>query len=860
MYDHSPDAETATSLAAADPTDRPDRPAPPVHAPPVHAPAVRATDGERLMRFRMHRDEAAFREVVEAHAVLVWGVCWQVLRHREDVEDVFQATFLILARKGAAIRATDSAAGWLYRVAFRTALAARARRRRLAAEPLAAEPPASLEEQFASIERAEQVEALLEELHALGDRYRQPLVLCYLEGRSRQEAADELGVTLQSVKGRLARGMRMLRTRLAYRGMALSSAVAVMTSEMAAAEATLATAPVAQTVGAATSFAWAAFSTKAAATKTAGTKTVAQVAATQKTISITPGAALLAKQGLLAMKYAAIVKPVLTMCAVAVAGGAIALAAGDSSSGDASSSDKAAGAERGSTTVVELTDGAGEGANTFVAITDDKDAASDGQYDFEGDATINGAGETETNGTGGAPADDSAQAAGELGHIEIRSTPGEEESQGRVTLTSDAGTLTAESLTINTLGPTLSVQDGTLTLQNDDDSAQRDEERLKVDYEADPNQPGVLRVRARDHLAPVNAAAGFPLSGSVKVMKLERDHWQLKARGLQYKVDALKMKVQEMGNVSGAALAELEAEAHLATAEIKLCEARAQQLTEAIEQGPATIELRAPVPANPGIAVPATPVGAAPAPPLDAMLAAPAAQPTPPMSANLPVPAPSTASHLPVAGVATGWNGPANATAPRPLGIHLLESPTPERVGSRVVWDFLVANQSSTSDENVELRIPIPDFLVVDPSGIVSPYQVHASIEGNEVIFTPLPRSLQPGESLRYRVPFTLRKPGSAVLRGIAMSKNVPKGVWIGAGIAVAENSEQQSTVATSTWQGNATPVGVAAASSGSWSPPLAATDERTELRKLVKNLTKANEELERRLGELERRKEAPIK
>jgi DNA-directed RNA polymerase specialized sigma24 family protein len=155
MYDHYPDAETVTSSAVPDSLAR-GRPA---------APAVCATDGERLMRFRMHRDEAAFREVVEAHAVLVWGVCWQVLRHREDVEDVFQATFLILARKCASIRASDSAAGWLYRVAFRTALAARTRRRRLGAEPLAVEPPATLEEQFASIERAEQVEALLEELH-----------------------------------------------------------------------------------------------------------------------------------------------------------------------------------------------------------------------------------------------------------------------------------------------------------------------------------------------------------------------------------------------------------------------------------------------------------------------------------------------------------------------------------------------------------------------------------------------------------------------------------------------------------------------------------------------------------------------
>src|SRR5262245_31682996 len=111
------------------------------------APPIPATDGERLMRFRVHRDEAAFHEVVRRHAPLVWGVCWQVLRHREDVEDAFQATFLILARKASSIRAADSAAGWLYRVAFRTALATRQRRRRLGMEPLAADPPAPLEDQ-----------------------------------------------------------------------------------------------------------------------------------------------------------------------------------------------------------------------------------------------------------------------------------------------------------------------------------------------------------------------------------------------------------------------------------------------------------------------------------------------------------------------------------------------------------------------------------------------------------------------------------------------------------------------------------------------------------------------------------------
>lgn len=86
---------------------------------------------------------------------MVWGVCSQILRHQQDVEDAFQATFLILARKAKSIRAADNAAGWLYRVAFRTALLARDRRnRRPFQDP--ADEPRSLDEQLAAVERSEQ--------------------------------------------------------------------------------------------------------------------------------------------------------------------------------------------------------------------------------------------------------------------------------------------------------------------------------------------------------------------------------------------------------------------------------------------------------------------------------------------------------------------------------------------------------------------------------------------------------------------------------------------------------------------------------------------------------------------------------
>jgi RNA polymerase sigma factor (sigma-70 family) len=281
------------------------------HAATVRALAadVAPTDGERLMRFCRHRDEAAFRDVVEAHASLVWGVCWQLLRRREDVEDAFQATFLILARKAKSIRTCDSIAGWLYRVAFRTALLARQRRQRRGCEPLV-EEPASLDEQLAAIERAEQCELLLDELNSLGARYREPIVLCYLEGRTRSQAADDLGITSAAVKGLLARGLRLLRRRLAQRGAALSSAAAVLGIELAAAHAASDPFVIGQAALAGCGF----------AATTASSTTVVSGAAS-------PAALTLAQQGILAMKIAAAAKPVMGLFAVGMMAGAIALAA-----------------------------------------------------------------------------------------------------------------------------------------------------------------------------------------------------------------------------------------------------------------------------------------------------------------------------------------------------------------------------------------------------------------------------------------------------------------------------------------------------------------------------------------------------
>jgi RNA polymerase sigma factor (sigma-70 family) len=191
--------------------------------------AIAATDGELLMQFVRHSDEHAFREIVERHGRLVWMLCRQILWHRQDVEDAFQATFLILAQRAGTIRAGDSAAAWLYKVAQRTALAARRKRSQRREEELRAEPPLG-EEALPMIHDRQMQHVLMEELATLPQRYRTPLVLRYLEGRSRRAIAEQTDSTVGQIQGRLARARRMLRSRLMRRGVSLSVAAAAATS------------------------------------------------------------------------------------------------------------------------------------------------------------------------------------------------------------------------------------------------------------------------------------------------------------------------------------------------------------------------------------------------------------------------------------------------------------------------------------------------------------------------------------------------------------------------------------------------------------------------------------------------------
>jgi RNA polymerase sigma factor (sigma-70 family) len=185
--------------------------------------AGQVTDRELLERFAARRDEAAFAALLRRHGPMVRGVCRRVLRLEQDVEDAFQATFLVLARKARALRWESAVGPWLYQVAYRVARKARtAAARRLARERRAPDRPP--DESMSAADWRELRAVLDEEVNRLPSKYRVPLVLCYLDGKTNQEAAGELGWTKGTVSGRLARARELLRSRLARRGLNSSSA------------------------------------------------------------------------------------------------------------------------------------------------------------------------------------------------------------------------------------------------------------------------------------------------------------------------------------------------------------------------------------------------------------------------------------------------------------------------------------------------------------------------------------------------------------------------------------------------------------------------------------------------------------
>jgi RNA polymerase sigma factor (sigma-70 family) len=180
-----------------------------------------ASDWELLERFAATRDETAFEVLVWRHHQMVLGVCDRVLADADDIEDAFQACFLVLARKAGRIPPRGSLSSWLYGVARRVALeASRASRRgRPALPPVPSAAPEPCEELI----RQELRGVFDEELGRLPEKYRAAVVLCYLRGLTYSEAARQLGCPLGTVSTRLTRARKLLQRRLAGRGLAPSA-------------------------------------------------------------------------------------------------------------------------------------------------------------------------------------------------------------------------------------------------------------------------------------------------------------------------------------------------------------------------------------------------------------------------------------------------------------------------------------------------------------------------------------------------------------------------------------------------------------------------------------------------------------
>jgi RNA polymerase sigma factor (sigma-70 family) len=183
------------------------------------------SDQQLLQRFLSDRDEAAFELLVWRHGPMILGVCRRLLRDRHHAEDAFQATLLVLARKAHSI-GRGSLGGWLYRVAYRVALRALAQsRRRSRVEILVAEVPCTNDPHESPDPARRELRAALDrELEGLPDRYRVPVVLCYLEGLTNEEAACQLGCPPGTVKTRLRHARRLLGERLGRRGLTLAAA------------------------------------------------------------------------------------------------------------------------------------------------------------------------------------------------------------------------------------------------------------------------------------------------------------------------------------------------------------------------------------------------------------------------------------------------------------------------------------------------------------------------------------------------------------------------------------------------------------------------------------------------------------
>ncbi len=218
------------------------------------AAADGVSDAELLRRYAAGGDEAAFELLVWRHAGLVLGVCRRVLRHEQDAEDAFQATWLALARRARTVARGGSVGGWLYKVASRAALRLRARAEARARRERNTQPPGATdpgdEADYRELSRA-----LDEQIGRLPERYRAALVLRCLAGKSGAEAARELGCAEGTVESRLARARARLRSALVRQGFTVPAALLTAGAVLGGVAGRAPAALVYDTVKAATAFA-----------------------------------------------------------------------------------------------------------------------------------------------------------------------------------------------------------------------------------------------------------------------------------------------------------------------------------------------------------------------------------------------------------------------------------------------------------------------------------------------------------------------------------------------------------------------------------------------------------------------------
>src|SRR5262245_4655085 len=194
-----------------------------------------ATDGQLLRLFLERRDEAAFASLVRRHASMVLGVFRRLLRDANDADDAFQVTFFVLVRKASALAGRRTVGDWLYGVAYHTALKTRAASVKRREKERHARPAANSNH---AIDR--DVVAILDrELQRLPEKYRAPLVLCELEGRSRKDAAALLGIPDGTLSSRLAAAKKRLARRLAHVGAPAAALTAAIADGATAAPPTL---------------------------------------------------------------------------------------------------------------------------------------------------------------------------------------------------------------------------------------------------------------------------------------------------------------------------------------------------------------------------------------------------------------------------------------------------------------------------------------------------------------------------------------------------------------------------------------------------------------------------------------------